>query len=61
MLELKQRRQWDDLGEARYYDEEAGRRVRVQDVGQNENTFGLTEDGREAVSEWLEDKMDNHS
>ena len=60
-LELKERRQWDDLGEESYYDEEAARRVQVQDVGQNENVFNLTEDGRESVAAWLRDKMDSHS
>ncbi|KAI0888004.1 uncharacterized protein GGS22DRAFT_154788 [Annulohypoxylon maeteangense] len=55
-VELKERSRWD---ESDSWDEEAARRVQLQNVGLGKGGFELDSKGEELAAAWLEDHMGN--
>lgn len=53
--ELKTRSQWDDdIGS---WEDEVQRRVQLKDVGEEDQSMGLSEEGETCIEEWLEEHV----
>lgn len=55
-IELRQRRQWDP--EVDNWEDEAGRRVQLMEIGEETSTLELSDEGEDAVEEWLRESID---
>lgn len=54
-VELKERMRWDDDMDS--WEDEAGRRVTVVDIGEERKSLELSEIGDSAVQDWLEERV----
>ena len=55
-VELKERQKWDD--DADSWDEEAERRIKTIDIGEERKTLELGDDGEEAIQDWLAERIE---